>query len=77
MIYYRKLCHICLVIENKGKEKQLCCCLFYYHSKLVQSYRTCDLNLVDTTTGSSAGGVELQTDDCRQPDGITDENVFF
>jgi hypothetical protein len=35
------------------------------------------LNLVATTAGSSAAGVELPTDDCRQPAGITDENSFF
>ena len=34
-------------------------------------------DLVATTTGSSAAGVELPTDDCRQPAGITDENSFF
>ncbi len=34
-------------------------------------------NLVATTTGSSAAGVELPTDDYRQPAGITDENSFF
>ena len=33
--------------------------------------------LVATTAGSSAAGVELPTDDCRQPAGITDENSFF
>jgi hypothetical protein len=33
--------------------------------------------LVATTAGSSAAGVELPTDDCRQPAGITDENNFF
>ncbi len=33
--------------------------------------------LVATTTGSSAAGVELTTDDCRQPTGISDENSFF
>ena len=33
--------------------------------------------LVVTTAGSSAAGVELPTDDCRQPAGITDENSFF
>jgi hypothetical protein len=35
------------------------------------------LTLVATTAGSSAAGVELPTDDCRQPAGITDENSFF
>jgi hypothetical protein len=35
------------------------------------------LILVATTAGSSAAGVELPTDDCRQPTGITDENSFF
>ena len=34
-------------------------------------------DLVATTGGSSADGVELPTDDCRQPVGITDENSFF
>ncbi len=34
-------------------------------------------SLVATTAGSSASGVELPTDDCRQPAGITDENSFF
>ncbi len=34
-------------------------------------------SLVATTAGSSAAGVELLTDDCRQPAGITDENSFF
>jgi hypothetical protein len=33
--------------------------------------------LVTTTAGSSVAGVELPTDDCRQPPGITDENSFF
>jgi hypothetical protein len=33
--------------------------------------------LVTTTADSSATGVELTTDDCRQPAGITDENSFF
>ncbi len=33
--------------------------------------------LVATTAGSSVAGVELPTDDCRQPAGITDENSFF
>ncbi len=33
--------------------------------------------LVATTAGSSAAGVELPTDDCRQPAVITDENSFF
>ena len=33
--------------------------------------------LVATTAGSSAAGVELPTDDCRQPAGITDENSSF
>ncbi len=36
-----------------------------------------DDGLVVTTAGSSAAGVELPTDDCRQPAGITDENSFF
>jgi hypothetical protein len=35
------------------------------------------LVLVATTAGSSAAGVELPTDDFRQPAGITDENSFF
>jgi hypothetical protein len=35
------------------------------------------MGLVATTAGSSAAGVELPTDDCRQPAGITDENSFF
>jgi hypothetical protein len=35
------------------------------------------LLLVATTAGSSAAEVELPTDDCRQPAGITDENSFF
>ena len=34
-------------------------------------------SLVVTTAGSSSAGVELPTDDCRQPAGITDENSFF
>ena len=34
-------------------------------------------SLVVTTAGSSSAGVELSTDDCRQPAGITDENSFF
>jgi hypothetical protein len=34
-------------------------------------------SLVATTAGSSAAGVELPTDDCRQPVGITDENSFI
>jgi hypothetical protein len=33
--------------------------------------------LVPTTAISSAAGVELPTDDCRQPAGITDVNSFF
>jgi hypothetical protein len=33
--------------------------------------------LVATTAGTSAAGVELPTDDYRQPAGITDENSFF
>jgi hypothetical protein len=32
--------------------------------------------LVVTTVGSSGDVVELTTDDCRQPAGITDENSF-
>ena len=36
-----------------------------------------DDGLVVTTAGSSAAGVGLPTDDCRQPAGITDENSFF
>jgi hypothetical protein len=36
-----------------------------------------EVPLVATTAGSSAAGVELPTDDCRQPAGITDENSFF
>ena len=36
-----------------------------------------DWDLVATTVASSAAGVELPTDDCRQPAGITDENSFF
>jgi hypothetical protein len=36
-----------------------------------------DWILVATTAGSSAAGVELPTDDCRQPAGITDENSFI
>ena len=35
------------------------------------------LILVTTTFGSSATGVELTTDDCRQSVGLTDENSFF
>jgi hypothetical protein len=34
-------------------------------------------DLVVTTDGSSATGVALTTDDCRQLAGITDENSFF
>jgi hypothetical protein len=33
--------------------------------------------LVATTAGSSAVEVELSTDDCRQPAGITDESSFL
>ena len=33
--------------------------------------------LVATTADSSEAGVELSTDDWRQPTGITDENIFF
>ncbi len=33
--------------------------------------------LVATTVDSSAAGAKLSTDDCRQPVGITDENIFF
>ena len=33
--------------------------------------------LVATTADCSAGGVELSTDDCRQPVDITDENSFL
>ena len=39
--------------------------------------RVLDGDLVDTTVDSSAVGVELSTDDCRQPAVITDENSLW
>ena len=39
--------------------------------------RVLDDDLVDTTADSSGAGVELSTDDCRQPVGITDENSLW
>ena len=35
-----------------------------------------DITLVPTTDDSSVSGVELPTDDCRQPVGISDKNSF-
>ena len=44
---------------------------------MVESLETTFMSLVATTADSSAAGVELSSDDFRQPAGITDENSFF
>jgi hypothetical protein len=54
-----------------------CHLLFTHNKNTFVCHQHHTVSLAATTAGSSAAGVELPTDDCRQSAGITDENSFF